>query len=150
VGPGSAARRLCFWPVREKNGKELRIHPFTPPPTARPRDSVTASSTRCRRLYDTYGNLVNAAALSVAFSPRSPCTIFPLCLPSGTHFEAGSAEAYQNTMRLPRLPGCSSAGLTTVMPCGGCAVGHVEEHSGGVLFCPQARTLATEKCQLIA
>ena len=90
----------------EKTGKNVESAPL-PPPTARRRDGVAASATRFRRLYDTHIHPVNAAALVGAFSPRSPCTICPLCLPSGTHFDGGSAEAYQNTMPLPRLPGCT-------------------------------------------
>jgi hypothetical protein len=89
----------------KKSGKNVESAPL-PPPTGRRRDGVAASSTRCHCVYDTCIHPANAAAPVGAFSPRSPCTICPLCLlTSGTHFDEGYAAAYENTMALTRLPG---------------------------------------------
>ena len=88
-----------------KKRERRRIRPSTPPRldgggTAwrrRPRDAAASTI---------HVDTPRTRQPPLVLSPRSPCTIGPLCLPSGTHFDGGSA-AYQNTMPLTRLPGCT-------------------------------------------
>jgi len=91
--------------VIDVRGKNVESSPL-PPPTdgggtawrRRPRDAAASTI---------HVHTPRTRQPPLVLSPRSPCTIDPLCLPRGTHFDGGSAAASQNTMPLTRLPGCT-------------------------------------------